>query len=102
MVSAVRLSLTVAALAVFAAPASAVGFARVASPSSGTAMPALYRNCTALNRKYPHGVGKLRARDKTSGTPVTTFKRSTRLYNIAVSWNKGLDRDKDGIGCEKR
>jgi hypothetical protein len=32
---------------------------------------------------------------------VTNFRRSTRLYNIAMRWNRGLDRDKDGIACEK-
>jgi Excalibur calcium-binding domain len=41
-----------------------------------------------------------------TGTPVTTFYRSTRLYNIAMSYNiargYNLDRDKDGIACEKR
>jgi Excalibur calcium-binding domain len=31
---------------------------------------------------------------------VTTFKRSNRLYTIAMKYNKGLDRDKDGIACE--
>jgi hypothetical protein len=41
-------------------------------------------------------------RDKTTGEPVTTFKRSTRLYNTAMKWNRGLDRDKDGIACEKK
>lgn len=66
------------------------------------ARPGWTRNCTALNRKYPHGVGRQRARDKTSDTPVTTFRRSTALYNIAMRWNRGLDRDKDGIACEKR
>lgn len=65
-------------------------------------IPALYKNCTNLNKKYPHGVGKLHARDKTSGDPVTTFTRSTTLYNRAMSYNKGLDRDKDGIACEKK
>ena len=54
-----------------------------------------------LNKKYPHGVGKAGARDKTSSDPVTNFKRSTRLYRIAMSYNRGLDRDKDGIACEK-
>ena len=44
---------------------------------------------------------KLHARDKTRGTPVTNFRRSTRLYNIAMSYNRGLDRDRDGIACEK-
>jgi hypothetical protein len=29
---------------------------------------------------------------------VTNFRRSNRLYRL----NKGLDRDKDGIACEKR
>jgi hypothetical protein len=42
-----------------------------------------------------------RRRDKTSGVPVTTFERSTRLYRIAMSYNRGLDRDKDAIACEK-
>jgi hypothetical protein len=54
-----------------------------------------------VNKRYPHGVGKLGAHDKTTGTPITTFKRSTRLYRIAISYNRGLDRDKDGIACEK-
>jgi hypothetical protein len=54
-----------------------------------------------VNKRYPHGVGKVGARDKTSGTPVTNFKRSGRLYRLAMSYNKGLDRDKDGIACEK-
>jgi hypothetical protein len=50
-----------------------------------------------VNARYPHGVGKVHARDKTSATPVTTFKRSNPLYYRY----KGLDRDKDGIACEK-
>jgi Excalibur calcium-binding domain len=56
------------------------------------------RNCTALNKVYRYGVGRWGARDHTSGTPVTNFKRSNRLYRA----NRGLDRDKDGIACEKR
>jgi len=56
-----------------------------------------YSNCTKLNRDYPHGVGKPGARDKTSGTPVTNFKRSRALYKA----NKSRDRDGDGIACEK-
>jgi hypothetical protein len=57
---------------------------------------------TNFNKRYPHGVGKRFARDRTTGTtPVTTFKRSTLLYNRAMSYNRGLDRDKDGVACEK-
>jgi hypothetical protein len=64
--------------------------------------PAWTKNCSALNGKYRHGVGKLHAHDKTTGVPVTTFRRSTRLYNVAMRWNKGLDRDHDAIACERR
>ncbi|MFT4225506.1 excalibur calcium-binding domain-containing protein [Micropruina sp.] len=62
----------------------------------------LYKNCTSLNKKYKHGVGKSGAKDKTSGKRVTNFKKSTKIYNEAMSYNRGLDRDKDGIACEKR
>ncbi len=54
-----------------------------------------------MNKRYPHGVGRANAHDKTRGTPVTNFKRSTGLYNLAMRYNRGLDRDKDGIACEK-
>jgi hypothetical protein len=60
-----------------------------------------WKNCTQVNKKYRHGVGRLGARDKTSGTPVTTFKRSNFLYKTAMRHNRGLDRDRDGIACEK-
>jgi hypothetical protein len=76
------------------------------APASTVAVPYVWQSCTKVHTKYPHGVGKANARDKTSGTPVTTFKRSTRLYNIAASYNSqrryNLDRDHDGIACEKR
>jgi hypothetical protein len=64
-------------------------------------IPPLYKNCTAFNKWFPHGIGRLHARDKTSGTPVTTFRRSNRLYRLVMSYNRGLDRDKDGIACEQ-
>ena len=68
---------------------------------SSVAAPLLYKNCTNLNKRFPHGLGRSGARDRTSDTPVTKFKRSTKLYNVAMSFNRGLDRDKDGIACEK-
>jgi hypothetical protein len=96
-----RLSLAVVTALVFAAPAWA-GTPPASQPTSSTAIPAVYKNCTALNKKYPHGVGKAGARDRTkSGAPVTTFKRSTKIYNTAMSHNKRLDGDKDGVACEK-
>lgn len=89
----------VAALSVMVASACLM----LASPALANvvATPALYENCTNLNKKYPHGLGKVGARDRTSGTPVTNFKRSTKLYKLAMSYDRGLDRDKDGIACEK-
>jgi hypothetical protein len=75
---------------------------RVTGPSAGTAVPRLYKNCTNLNKRYRHGVGKRRARDRTkSGDPVTNFLRSTLIYNRAVRYNDDLDRDNDGVACEK-
>jgi hypothetical protein len=63
------------------------------------AVPKWAKNCEAVNKRYPHGVGKVGARDKVlpGNEPVTTFKRSNALYAIA----KGRDRDKDGVACEK-
>ena len=66
-----------------------------AAPSQGAATK--YKNCAALNKAYPHGVGRKGARDKTSGKPVTTFTVSASVYAA----NTGSDRDKDGIACEK-
>jgi hypothetical protein len=61
----------------------------------------IHDNCTNLNKKWPHGVGRKGARDKTSGKPVTNFYRNTKQYNLAVSHNSSLDRDGDKIACEK-
>jgi hypothetical protein len=94
---------TVAAIGI-----AAVGFGVGQAPAATGAaeIPYLWQNCTHVHTKYRHGVGKVGAHDRTSGTPVTTFYRSTRLYNIAMSYNSArgynLDRDHDGIACEKR
>lgn len=62
-----------------------------------------YKNCTALNKVYPHGVGKPGARDKVAGKyrpgrSVENFHRSRPLYRA----NSDKDRDGDGIACEQR
>jgi len=71
------------------------------APSASAAATGIYKNCTALHTKYAHGLGRVGAHDHTSGTPVTNFYRSTKLYKVAMSHNKRLDADKDGIACEK-
>lgn len=104
-----RVLVSAAIVATFClAPASA-GFAEPTASASTTAgaaaaeakQPSLlkeFKNCTALNKTYPHGVGKKGAKDKTSGKRVTNFKVNTTVYNQ----NKKSDRDKDGIACEKK
>jgi hypothetical protein len=87
------------ASALLAAGAMVCGGAPFADAAGSVSAP--WKNCTQVNKRYPHGVGKVRARDKTSGTPVTSFKRSNALYLTAMRNNRGLDRDKDGIACEK-
>ncbi len=66
--------------------------------TSADAAPVKYKNCTALNAKYRHGVGLKGAKDHTTGKPVTTFTVNNALYTA----NRSLDRDKDGIACEKK
>jgi hypothetical protein len=63
-----------------------------------------YQNCTKLNKKFKHGVGKKKARDKVRGAtkPVTSFKKSTKIYKKVIKFNRDLDRDRDGVACEKR
>lgn len=83
--------------------AAAALFVSVApAPAATSAIPARWKNCKVVNKRFPHGVGKLRAHDRTkSGDPVTNFRRSTRLYLQAMHYNKRLDADKDGVACEK-
>ncbi|MFT4087377.1 MAG: excalibur calcium-binding domain-containing protein [Gordonia sp. (in: high G+C Gram-positive bacteria)] len=70
----------------------------VAPAGEASAAPVKYKNCAALNKAYPHGVARPGARDKTKSKPVTTF----RVNKSVCQKNTHLDRDKDGIACEKR
>ena len=76
--------------------------ALLGTASAASAAAPSYTNCTAYNKTFPHGVGRADAHDKTSGKPVTTFRHDTAEYKRAMAKNGGLDRDKDGIACEKR
>ena len=75
----------------------AVPMAGVTSSAEAAARPHAFKNCTALNKQFHHGVGRPGATDETSGDPVTNFKRSKAWYKK----NTKSDRDKDGIACEK-
>jgi len=85
------------AAALVATVSLAAGVVATAS-SAHAAPPKAYKNCTQLQKAYPHGVGKPGAKDKTSGTPVKNFTVDKKVYQL----NTKSDRDKDGIACEKK
>ncbi|MFF2030345.1 excalibur calcium-binding domain-containing protein [Arthrobacter sp. NPDC058192] len=85
---------------------TAIVLSSTAVPATAAA-PKSYKNCTELNKVYPHGVGRKGAWDKTSGKRVTNFRVDSTLYsyNDGAARHRGeydLDRDNDGIACEKR
>ena len=69
--------------------------------SADARVPLQWKNCKAVNARYPHGVGKIGAHDKSAGEPVTNFMRSNKVFALAMRYNRGLDRDHDGVACEK-
>ncbi|MEN9953962.1 MAG: hypothetical protein RL028_564 [Actinomycetota bacterium] len=67
---------------------------KTASPAP---KPVKYKNCTALNAVYPEGVAKS-ASSKNKGGKI----RLKQVVNAKVyELNKALDRDKDGLACER-
>ena len=63
-----------------------------------------YKNCKALNKVHASGVAKPGAQDtkKVKGKKVAVTTNGVPTYDAALyKKNKGLDRDKDGIACEK-
>jgi glutamine phosphoribosylpyrophosphate amidotransferase len=90
-----RTALAAALLALAAGTVGAVG-------PAGAHSTGIHDNCTKLNQQWPHGVGRKNAVDKTSGSKVTSFYRNTKQYNLAIAHNGTLDRDRDGIACEKK
>ena len=66
--------------------------------------PVKYKNCKALNAVYSSGVAKVGAIDtkKVNGNKVAVTTSGTPTFDSKVyTKNKSLDRDKDGIACEK-
>lgn len=87
-----------------ATPSRTAAPTKAAAPTTSARRPptspaaAAFANCTALNRVYPHGVGRPGAVDRTTGKkPVTNFTVDANVYAA----NTGRDRDDDGIACEK-
>ncbi len=64
-----------------------------------------YKNCQALNAKYPGGVAKSAKATNTKtakGKLVAAESNYQPKVNKSLyAKNKGLDRDKDGVACER-
>lgn len=95
-----------------AAPATVVPtVATVSVAEARTATPHVaasakrYKNCAALNRAYKGGVArdsKARNMKTVRGKKVrATSKFKAKVSKSLYAANKGLDRDKDGIACER-
>jgi hypothetical protein len=67
------------------------------SPAAKTPVPVKYKNCSALNKVYTGGVAKSAKWVNKGGKIKQKPTLNAKTYNL----NKGLDRDKDGIACER-
>jgi hypothetical protein len=78
-----------------------VGSVWLGATAGADAAPRKFKNCETLNNVYAHGVGLPGAKDDVGSRkdePVTNFKKDAALYRAQ---SKTLDRDNDGIACEK-
>lgn len=66
-----------------------------------------YSNCREYVKKYPKGVRKSKStkdrRENAKGVYYikSNAKVSSKIYKTTMKKNKDLDRDRDGIACEK-
>ena len=67
-----------------------------AFPSTSNAATKIFKNCTELNKVYPGGVARIGAMNSGGKTKIVP-NFNDALYKA----NKKLDRDSDGIACEK-
>lgn len=74
-----------------------ISLALLAVPVSSQAAATVFKNCSALNLKYPFGISLKAAAKNIGKGPIETPKVDSKLYAA----NKKLDLDKDGIACEK-
>lgn len=86
-------------LSVGAAPA-AVAQQVSAATVSKSAVP-VFKNCAALNAKYPGGVAKAGIKFNLVNGKKKTFSKRPTFSTALYTANKKRDRDKDGIACER-
>lgn len=72
------------------------------APSTGSPVvkapkPAKYKNCSALQKVYPQGIARSSTWVNKGGGIKLIPVVNSKVYDL----NKALDRDKDGIACER-
>jgi hypothetical protein len=86
---------------------STVALGIAAVPAEAKAKkPVKFANCTQMHRYFKNGVAKPGAVDRVTNIdryiPVTDMGSSRPAFSKAwYDLNKGLDRDHDGIACER-
>ncbi|MFD0051473.1 excalibur calcium-binding domain-containing protein [Actinomycetes bacterium NPDC127524] len=80
-------------------------------PKQADATPSMYKSCKLFNSHYSKGVAKSAHTKnkvisrKTKRVSYKTMSKGTKvsltIYKNAMKYNKDLDRDKDGIACER-
>ena len=90
------------------------GVASAATPQAGATStsvsqaaktPKKFKNCTAMNRVFKGGVAKKKSAKNMKTVNGKKVKANSKYKpKVSAKWyrlNKGLDRDKDGIACER-
>lgn len=73
-----------------------------ATTADAAVKPKKYKSCAVMWKDYPHGVARAKnVKDKVRGRtkPVTTFTVNATTYRLNY---RALDKDRDGITCERR
>jgi hypothetical protein len=101
----VALAVAMGLVVVPAAAAQAAPAPTAQVQTAKTVKATKYKNCTAMHKKYAGGVAKsskVRNTKTVAGHKVHAKSSHKPKVSAALySANKGLDRDKDGIACEK-
>ena len=87
-------------LAAFIAALLFVGGAVVAAPAADAA-PKTFKNCTAVNKVHAGGIARKGVKGNTAKGKVVPFKTRPVFDTALYEANKKMDRDKDGIACER-
>ena len=86
-------------LGVGAVPATAATQASAATTTKSAVTT--FKNCTALNAKYPGGVAKVGIKFNLVNGKKKAFNKRPTFSTALYTANKKSDRDKDGIACER-